>query len=301
MWFKDPVSKKKEKQKKRKSTRLQRSSAKVIRSSHILTPFQQRVVEIKTRGKKLSYSHRYAMVIHHVLTHYSVKAGIKKFGVAGTIAVSDELQQLYTKDTFTPVETTTLSPEQKKSALRSLMFVKKKRDGKIKGRACADGRKQRDLYAKEDTSSPTVSIEAVLLTSVIDAQENRDVAVTDITGAYLTTDIDEEVHMILEGKLAEMLVLTALEVYRTYITTSANGKPTLYVKLKKVLYGCLRSALLFLKKLSGGMVKDGFVLNPYDACVANKEINGSQCTIIWHVDDLKISHNDPKVVDSVLT
>ena len=48
------------------------------------------------------------------------------------------------------------------------------------------------------------------------------------------------------------------------------------------------------------MVKDGFVLNPYDACVANKEINSSQCTIIWHVDDLKISHKDPKVVDSVL-
>ena len=113
------------------------------------------------------------------------------------------------------------------------MFVKKNRDEKIKGRACADGRKQRDLYAKEDTSSPTVSIEAVLLTSVIDAQENRDVAVTDITGAYLTTDIDEEVHIILEGKLAEMLVLTAPEVYRTYTTTSANGKPTLYVKLKK--------------------------------------------------------------------
>ena len=48
------------------------------------------------------------------------------------------------------------------------------------------------------------------------------------------------------------------------------------------------------------MIKDGFVLNPYDAYVANKEINGSQCTIIWHVDDRKIFHNDPKVVDSVL-
>ena len=48
------------------------------------------------------------------------------------------------------------------------------------------------------------------------------------------------------------------------------------------------------------MVEDGFVLNPYDACIANKEINGSQCTVIWHVDDLKISHRDPKVVDSVL-
>ena len=72
-----------------------------------------------------------------------------------------------------------------------------------------------------------MSIEAVLLTSVIDALEDRDVAVTDIPGAYLTTDIDEEVHMILEGKLAEMMVLTAPEVYRTYVTTRKNGKPTL--------------------------------------------------------------------------
>mmetsp|Transcript_29328 Transcript_29328/g.44391 ORF Transcript_29328/g.44391 Transcript_29328/m.44391 type:complete len:187 (+) Transcript_29328:161-721(+) len=30
-----------------------------------------------------------------------------------------------------------------------------------------------------------------------------------------------------------------------------------------------------------------------DWCVANKDIKGSQCTIIWHVDDLKISHKMP--------
>ena len=37
----------------------------------------------------------------------------------------------------------------------------------------------------------------------------------------------------------------------------------------------------------------GFETNPYDWCVANKDINGSQCTIVWHVDDLKVSHKDP--------
>ena len=36
-----------------------------------------------------------------------------------------------------------------------------------------------------------VSIEAMLLTIVTYILENRDVAVTDIPGAYLTTDIDE--------------------------------------------------------------------------------------------------------------
>jgi hypothetical protein len=34
--------------------------------------------------------------------------------------------------------------------------------------------------------------------------------------------------------------------------------------------------------------------------VANKTINGKQCTILWHVDDLKISHVNPEVVTSVI-
>ena len=34
----------------------------------------------------------------------------------------------------------------------------------------------------------------------------------------------------------------------------------------------------------------GFVLNPYDPCVANRDIEGSQQTVTWHVDDLKVSH-----------
>jgi hypothetical protein len=30
------------------------------------------------------------------------------------------------------------------------------------------------------------------------------------------------------------------------------------------------------------------------------DINEKQCTVVWHVDDLKISHVDPKVVDQIL-
>jgi len=41
-------------------------------------------------------------------------------------------------------------------------------------------------------------------------------------------------------------------------------------------------------------------LNEYNKCVVNKIINGKQCTIIWHVDDLKISHVDPKVVNNII-
>jgi hypothetical protein len=48
------------------------------------------------------------------------------------------------------------------------MFLKQKR-GKIKGRGCADGRKQREYLGRDETSSPTVSIETIMLTSIIDA------------------------------------------------------------------------------------------------------------------------------------
>lgn len=54
------------------------------------------------------------------------------------------------------------------------------------------------------------------------------------------------------------------------------------------------------RNLSGALIEWGFTLNPYDRCVANKMINGKQCTILWHVDDLKLSHEDPKVLDEVI-
>ena len=44
----------------------------------------------------------------------------------------------------------------------------------------------------------------------------------------------------------------------------------------------------------------GFEVNPYDPCVANKLINGSQMTVTWHMDDLKISHKDEKEVTEFL-
>ena len=63
------------------------------------------------------------------------------------------------------------------------MFLKEKRDGSIKGRGVADGRKQRKKIEPKDATSPTVSTEAVMLAAKIDALEGRDVAVVDIPGA----------------------------------------------------------------------------------------------------------------------
>ena len=62
------------------------------------------------------------------------------------------------------------------------------------------------------------------------------------------------------------------------------------MKMNKALYGVLKLALDFYLKLGGEIEEKDYVINPYDPCVANKTIDDSQYTVIWHVDDLKCSH-----------
>jgi hypothetical protein len=66
------------------------------------------------------------------------------------------------------------------------------------------------------------------------------------------------------------------------------------------MYGTLNAALLFWTKLLGTLSKMGFTTNPYDCCCMNMQIDGSQCTILWHIDDIKVSHTDADVVTKIL-
>jgi hypothetical protein len=183
---------------------------------------------------------------------------------------------------------------EKKAALEYLLFLKKKRCGKIKGQGCADGRKQREHTSKEDASSPTVLVKALMLSCLIDAKEKQNAATVEIPGAFMQANMNKLVHMRLEGTMAKLLVRLDPKLYRKYVQT-INGKQVIYVELKKV-----HAALLFWKLLTSTLVEMGFIINPYDWCVANKDIDGKQCTILWHVDDLKISHKDPEVVTTII-
>jgi hypothetical protein len=70
--------------------------------------------------------------------------------------------------------------------------------------------------------------------------------------------------MILKGRLAELMVPVAPNLYRKYISVDRKGTAILYVKMQKAIYGLLRSALLFYKKLVANLERIGFKLNPYD-------------------------------------
>jgi hypothetical protein len=138
-----------------------------------------------------------------------------------------------------------------------------------------------------------------MLSAVIEVMEERDVATADTPGAFMQADIDEVAHVKFEGEMAEMLVKLDPALCRKFVKDK-NGKTVLHVELLKALCGTLKAALLFWKLLSSKLVSWGFEINPCDWCVANKTTDGKQCTVLWHVDDLKMSHVDSAAVSTVI-
>ena len=228
----------------------------------------------------------------------SAKAGIKLYGRKAEEALIKEFAQLEELSVFEGVDPSSITAQQKKDALRAINLIKEKRCGRLKGRTVADGRPQRTLYDKSETTSPTVATDSLMLSLMIDAQEGRDVATADVAGAYLKADMHDFVPMRFEGDDVRVLCEMNKD-YERFVTTNRNGKKVLYVRLLKALYGCVKSALLWYDLFTGYLKTIGFELNPYEPCVANKVIDGKQCTIAWYVDDNKISHVDASVVTSI--
>ena len=70
-------------------------------------------------------------------------------------------------------------------ALVYLMFLKMKSSGEIKAQGYADGRPQWVYKTKEETLSPTATVESIFITSAMVAKEKRDVATVYIPGVFL--------------------------------------------------------------------------------------------------------------------
>ena len=203
-------------------------------------------------------------------SHVSVSEGIKRFGDQAIGAVIKEYAQLGDQNTFKMIPKEDLTPEVKRNALELLTLVTKKRTGAIKGRACANGSRQRAYIKKEDITSPTVQLESIILSLVIDGKENRDVATSDIKGAYLFAPMEDFVLVKLKGDALDIMCKLNKH-YRKHVIME-RGKPMLFMQLNKALYGCMQSAFLWYNTLRDTLKMQGFKLNPYDPCVANATI-----------------------------
>jgi hypothetical protein len=92
---------------------------------------------------------------------YGFNRGLKESGELGYAATVKELDDnLLGMGAVKMLKPSELSKNIRFEALNYLMFLKRKRCGKIKARGCADSRPQRVYISKDESSSPTVSIYA---------------------------------------------------------------------------------------------------------------------------------------------
>jgi hypothetical protein len=242
-------------------------------------------------------------IVAVIMTQLSLKAGLKEWGDRCFTAARSEMKQLHLHNTCKQKHWRELSQVQRQTVLESHMFLKQKRDRKIKGRTIAGGNKQRDCISKEDASSPTVTTEAVLLSCIIDAKEGRDVAVVDIPNAFVQTHVENEKDMAfikICGVLVDILVEIAPDVYKSYVSRDKKGMKQLLVQCQNALYGTMVASLLYYRKFVKSLMNIGFIINTYNPCVANKIIEGKQMTICFHVDDGKLSHRKKKLMDTMI-
>ena len=238
---------------------------------------------------------------------YSLNKGLKVFKERGHKAVEKELKQQHDRRCFEPISPDELTELEKRRAQIAICMLTEKRDGSIKGRMVYNGKPTREWLSREESASPTASLEGIFITGVIDAKEERDVMSADIPNAFIqamvppkkTEEGEERVVMRVTGPLVDVLVKIAPEIYAKHVVVE-NGKRVLYVIVLRAIYGMLISALLWYRTFRKDLESIGFKFNPYDACIANRIIKGNQQTIRFHVDDLLSSHVDKTVNDEFL-
>jgi hypothetical protein len=142
-----------------------------------------------------------------------------------------------------------------------------------------------------------------MITGVIEAKEERDVMMCNILNAFIQALLpkkdpgEDRVVMKITGVLVGMLVNINPELCGPAVVLE-NQKKVLYVEVLKAIYGLLEAALLWYKTFRKDLEDIRFIFNPNDpACVANKKVPGSQQTILFHVDNLKLSHKMKSVND----
>ena len=83
--------------------------------------------------------------------------------------------------------------ENRTRTVESVNFIKEKRDWCIKDRTCVNGSIQhRYLKYGEIVSLPTVPLEALFVTLVVDKYEGRYFVTLDVTGVFLHAELQKD-------------------------------------------------------------------------------------------------------------
>lgn len=107
----------------------------------------------------------------YVFAQMSAKKGIKKYRKAAKLKLMAEFAQLLEFLVFHGRKVESLSPKDKKGAANMINLLEEKlnwghtpENPVLRARSIFDGRVQKGLYSKEETASPTVSLDAFTIT-----------------------------------------------------------------------------------------------------------------------------------------
>ena len=117
--------------------------------------------------------------------------GLKKFRQKGEQATAKEMKQLHDPVWFSTVLIKVLTPEEHRKAQEAIMFLTEKRDGTIKGRTIYNAKPTREWLDREDSTSPTVSLESMMMIASIDSKKGRDVLTADVPNTFIQADMPQ--------------------------------------------------------------------------------------------------------------
>ena len=141
------------------------------------------------------------------------------------------------------MNTRAIAKEQKRKSLKAVSVLKGKRCGKLKGRTCVDGSKQRACKSEVESASPEMRAHSVMLTALVDACECRDAAVVDVHGVHLNAAIDEFVLLKMVDENVD--VMCRIDGKCAKHVSLEKGKKEFCLMLNKALHGCFQFALLW--------------------------------------------------------
>ena len=198
-----------------------------------------------------------------------------------TKAINAELQQMKTENVYTAV---THVPHNKPWVPSQMILVRQRyADGKIKkykARLVAGGHRQNPTFYTDTSSSPTARPATIKLLFAKAAIEKKIIRTFDVKGAYLKSDINEEIYMLLPLK-------------------NKNEKSQ-YVKLNKSIYGLRQAGLLWFQNIKSKLLQLGAIQCPDDECLFHYEFEGDIIDIVIYVDDLLTASSTQKISEKFI-
>ena len=176
-------------------------------------------------------------------------------------------------------------------------------EDKVKARHVADGDGQNcSHYSREETSSPTVSISGLYL-SLITSMNNFPgcLCVTaDVGCAYLNVKMPKQHPQELVFIRIDSDITALLVEVDSIVLPFVRKDESIIAELKKALYGCIESAVLWHEELSQTLLSLRMKKNDTDPCIF--KLSGKRhLTVTVYVDDLMILSDNVRTIDWLLT